>query len=264
MFDNIANRSIQNDESTLLTCKFISFSERKKQLHKPMKDFFDENMFCFPLDYGCEIIVDNPPPVIIEECIELDTRIFDNEPISTIPPSANTQMVLCNASLTTRSEISSNSTQCSGVRNLREIDLNAIKSRLDQQFSETSLDTLDDMPLRYLNGEVNKQIVPRKPYESDLRKKKNEGVITIKERRMNTESVAFAETMKCSCKTPCCLSFSSKDILDFRANVYTMVQKDRKEFFIRDLLKNATRTDTAFDFKYFLNQQQVCFFKPVH
>ena len=246
-------------ESSLLTLKVISFSERKNRLHKLMTGNFAENMFCIPLDYGCEIVETICPPVVIEECMELDPCFFDHEPISTIPPSTNMQMVLWNGPLTTRSEVSSNSTHCSSTRALREIDLNAIKNRLEQLFSDPSLDsTLDDAPLTYLNGEVNKQIVTRKPYESDIRKKKYEGVITMKERRMKADNVAFAETVKCSCKTRCCLSFSAKDILDFRVDVYTMIQKDRKEYFIRDLLKNGTRTENAFDFKYFLNQKQVC------
>ena len=230
-----------------------------------MKANFEENVFCIPLDFGCEIVETICPPVVIEECMELDTCFFDDEPIPTIPPSANMQMVLWNGPLTTISEVSSNSTHCSSTRALREIDLNAIKNRLENQFSDPSLDlTLDDAPLTYLNGEVNKQIVSRKPYESDIHKKKSEGVISIKERRMKAESVAIAETIKCTCKSHCGLSFSSTDILKFRDNIFSMSQKDRKEYFVRDLLKSSTRTEDSFDFKYFLNQKQVCLLKSVH
>ena len=52
-----------------------------------MKANFEENMFCVPLDFGCEIVEDICPPVVIEECrMELDTLFFDDEPIPTIPP----------------------------------------------------------------------------------------------------------------------------------------------------------------------------------
>jgi hypothetical protein len=228
-----------------------------------MKANSEENMFCLSFDDGCEIIEDTSPPVIIEECMELDTNIFSDEPISMqcfpcVAPNTNTQTVSCSASLTSRSEVSSISTGCSGTRSLREIDVNSIKSRLDSQFSDSSLSALDDGPLAYLNGEVNKQIVTRKPYESYIRKKKYEGVITMKERRLKPESIAVAETVKCNCKSHCCLSFSPSDILKFRENIYSMSQKDRKEYFIRDLLKGSARSEDTFDFKYFLNNKQVC------
>jgi len=223
-----------------------------------MKANFEENMFCVSLDDGCEIIEDISPPVLIEECMELDTNIFSDEPIPLVAPNTNTQIVPWSAQLTSRSEVSSNSTRCSGTRGLREIDVNSIKSRLDSQFSDTSLSALDDEPLAYLNGEVNKQVVSRKPYESDIRKKKYDGVITMKERRLKPESIAVAETVKCNCKSHCCLSFSSSDILKFRENIYSMSQKDRKEYFIRDLLKCSARSEDTFDFKYFLNHKQVC------
>ncbi|KAK3276905.1 hypothetical protein CYMTET_15056 [Cymbomonas tetramitiformis] len=38
-----------------------------------------------------------------------------------------------------------------------------------------------------------------------------------------------------------------------------MSQKDRKEYFIKDLLKNSSRSEDKFDFKYFLAKKQVCF-----
>ncbi|KAK3242797.1 hypothetical protein CYMTET_47519 [Cymbomonas tetramitiformis] len=38
-----------------------------------------------------------------------------------------------------------------------------------------------------------------------------------------------------------------------------MSQKDRKEYFVKDLLKNSFRSEDKFDFKYFLGKKQVCF-----
>ncbi|KAK3267019.1 hypothetical protein CYMTET_24400 [Cymbomonas tetramitiformis] len=38
-----------------------------------------------------------------------------------------------------------------------------------------------------------------------------------------------------------------------------MSQKDRKEYFVKDLLKNSFRSEDKFDFKYFLAKKQVCF-----
>ena len=118
-----------------------------------------------------------------------------------------------------------------------------------------------------LNGETNIVEKVRKPYESAIRVKNEIACVPIKERRLSKADLVQTETCKCNCKEYCCLSFSQSDILSFRQHTYTMNQKDRKEFIIRDLLKNGIRTDDTFDFKYFLKNKEVrllsnslCFF----
>ena len=147
------------------------------------------------------------------------------------------------------------SSQNSSSNILREHDLNIIRTRLEAEFSDSPI--VSERRLVTLNGETNVETRVRKPYESAIRVKQDMVCIPIKERRLSKADLAKAETLKCNCKEYCCMSFKETDILERRQHIFSMNQKDRKEFFIRDLLKNGARSEDTFDFKYFLKNKQV-------
>ena len=165
-------------------------------------------------------------------------------PISVAPPTPN-ELSLC---LRNQPQVHSTiSSQNSSTNILRECDLNTIKTRLEVEFADSPISS--ERRLVTLNGETNVDDRVRKPYESAIRVKQDISCIPIKERRLSKADLAIADTLKCKCKEYCCMSFKETDILEMRQRIFSMNQKDRKEFIIRDLLKNGTRSEDAFEFK---------------
>ena len=212
-------------------------------------------MFAVTFDDVCDISLDS--------CSDADSDVEMPETIDVVPAFLSAKSPIQSVlkenrlALIPSSDGSSTvSSQQSSTRSLQEIDFNGIKTRLDAEFSDATL--INERALDTLNGRTNNMgKKERKPYESAVRSKKEIACIPIKERRLTTADVQRVETVKCNCKTFCCLAFSQSDILELRQFTYSMSQKNRKEFLIRDLLKSGTRTSDAFEFKYFLKQKEV-------
>jgi len=194
--------------------------------------------------------------LLLDACILDDDDIFfeDNDMIDIMPKFVTEKALIPLPSIPTSIQSSTNSSRSA----LSEIDLNMIRTRLDIEFSDSG--DVCERRLVTLNGETNVGEKVRKPYESAVRKKNELACIPIKERRLSKTDLEKVELLKCNCKKYCCMSFSQSEILVFRQHVYTMNQKDRKEYIIRDLLKNGTRTNDTFDFKYFLHNKEVRIF----
>jgi len=217
-------------------------------------------MFPIYFDPVCEIceddISDEDPDT---ECVDL----FEIEPAFTVPKtpidvvsvSPQENRVVPYVPPMPASCATSIASSHSSSNTLRDIDLNIIRTRLDVEFSDAP--EIDERALVTLNGKVNMGKKERKPYESAIRLKTVEPCIPIRERRLSKADLSLVETLKCKCKSHCCLKFSSSDILELRQHTYSMNQKDRKEYIIRDLLKSGTRTEDSFTFKYFLKQKEV-------
>jgi hypothetical protein len=212
-------------------------------------------MFAVTFDDVCDISLDS--------CSDEDSDVEILESIEVVPAFLSAKSPIQSVSkentlalIPSSNRASLVSSQQSSTRTLQDIDLNGIKARLDAEFSDAAL--IDERALDTLNGRTNNMgKKERKPYESAIRSKKEIACIPIKERRLTTADLQRVETVKCNCKTFCCLAFSQSDILELRQFTYSMSQKDRKEFLIRDLLKSGTRTTDAFKFKYFLKQKEV-------
>ena len=191
-------------------------------------------MFPIYFDPVCEIceddISDEDPDT---ECVDL----FEIEPAFTVPKtpidvvsvSPQENRVVPYVPPVPASCVTSIASSRSSSNTLRDIDLNIIRTRLDVEFSYAP--EIDERALVTLNGKVNMGKKERKPYESAIRLKTVEVCIPIKERRLSKADLALVETLKCKCKSHCCLKFSSSDILELREHTYSMNKKRSKRIY---------------------------------
>ena len=216
-------------------------------------------MFPIYFDPVCEICEDDTSDEDSDtECVDLielePAFSVAKTPIGVISVAPQENRVVPYVSPMPASSATSVASSQSSSKPLRDIDLNIIRTRLDVEFSDAP--DVDERALVTLNGTVSMGKKERKPYESAIRLKTFVPCIPIKERRLSKADLELVETTKCKCKSLCCLKFSSSDILELRQHTYSMNQKDRKEYLIRDLLKSGTRTEDSFIFKYFLKQKE--------